>query len=189
MSDLVSVLPNNATALEKSLEQVARTGSAIPSVLGALWNPDTCPSQYLAYLAWALSVDFWDARWSDETKRNVLRDAVRLHRLKGTLGSVKRALQSAGYGDATVHERFSNERYDGSQTYDCSINYEPQDHWAEYRVFLARPISFEQATQVREILSSVAPARCHLKELSFEQALNIYDGTITYDGTFPYGVA
>lgn len=189
MSDLQSVLPNNATKLEKALEQTLRSAVSLPVTFGTFWNPDTCPEEHLIWLAWALSVDFWDAKWSVEAKRAVLRDAVRLHRLKGTLGAVKRALASAGYGDARVEERFAHERYDGEHVYDGAIDYETADHWAEYRVFLSGPISFAQAAQVRDILSTIAPARCHLKELNFEEALNLYDGKITYDGTFPYGVA
>lgn len=189
MSDLASVLPANATGLELALEQTVRDAVSLPISIGTLWNPDTCPEEYLLWLAWALSVDFWDARWSVETKREVLRDTVKLHRIKGTLASVKQALAAAGYGDARVVEHYANELYDDSRTYDGSFNYAIADHWAEYRVFLSRPISFEQADQVREILKTVAPVRCHLKALSFEEVLNLYDNTITYDGTFPYGVA
>lgn len=189
MSDLTSVLPANATELEKALELVARHGANIPSVIGQLWNPDTCPPEYLVWLAWALSVDFWDAKWSDETKRNVLRDSVQLHKVKGTLGSVKRALKSAGYGDARVVERYAHNLYDGQHLHDGSIDYQSADHWAEYRVFLTRPITIEQAAQVREILSTVAPARCHLKALDYRTAANLYDGSIFYDGTYTQGIS
>jgi len=54
---------------------------------------------------------------------------------------------------------------------------------------LDRPITADQAAQVRKILASVAPARCHLKGLYFTQAANRYNAVISYDGTYTYGVA
>ena len=63
------------------------------------------------------------------------------------------------------------------------------DEWAEYRLVLNRPVSVAQSDVVRRILNNVAPARCRLAALDFTQALNLYAGTIPYDGSFTYGVA
>ena len=187
MSD--SILPPNATQAELACERgIAATRPDLTPV-AALMNPDTCPKHLLPWLAWSLSVDFWDGGWSEDTKRASIREAVGIHRVKGTLQSVRRALKAAGYGDATVVERYGHETHNATYSYDGAILYSQPDHWAEYRVYLASPITIEQAAQVRAILKLVAPARSHLKGLFFTQALNIYNNHITHDGAFTYGVA
>lgn len=189
MSDVATLLPPNATQTERALEQAtARIGDvAVP--IATLWSADTCPEHVLPFLAWALSVDNWDSNWAEEDKRASIRDSVQIHRVKGTVGSIKRALRAAGYGDATVVERFGWDFLDGSWNLDGSRTLHPPDHWAEYRIILVRPITIEQATQVRKILAATAPVRCHLKALDFTQALNLLDGSWNLDGTYTMGVA
>lgn len=189
MSDVATLLPPNSTPAERALEQATARIGAVPVPIATLWNPDTCPIAILPWLAWALSVDNWDSGWSETSKRASLREAISIHRVKGTIGSVKRALAAAGYGDAEVVERFGWERHDGTYNYDGAITYAAPDHWAEYRINLVRPITIEQADQVREILATVAPTRCHLKALDFTKALNLYDHRIDYSGAFTHGVA
>jgi phage tail P2-like protein len=186
MSDL---LPSNATNSERALSlSVARLGD-VPVAIGSVWSPDTCPDEMLPWLAWAMSVDDWDSGWSVETKRSVIRESIAVHRRKGTRASIQLALHSAGYGDSRVEERFGWDHYDGEFDHSGVLSYAPPDHWAEYRVYLTRPISKSQADKVREILVSVAPARSHLKGLFFTEAPNLYNQRIVHDGAFSYGVA
>ncbi len=184
-----TLLPHNATALETALEAVAGPALLGPAPLREIWSPKKCPVHMLPWLAHAFSVDNWDPEWSEDTKRATIAAAVSVHRFKGTIGAVKRALVAAGYGDADVIERYGWERYDGAALHDGTANHDDPDHWAEYRVRLARPITVEQAAQVRAILETVAPARCHLKALDFTEALNTYNARITHDGQFTHGVA
>lgn len=187
MSD--SLLPHNATEEERALEAVLREAFTLPVPLREVWNPDTCPAALLPWLASAFSVDDWDPDWSDDAKRSAIRQAFSVHQIKGTVSSVKQAVAAAGYGDAVIVERYGWNFHDAVHTHDGSVNHDPPDHWAEYRVYLSRPITVEQAAQVREILKNTAPARCHLKGLFYEQALNLYDARITHDGQFTHGVA
>lgn len=189
MSEFASILPFNSSALEVSIEDAVASARPDLSAIPILLSPETCPVELLPWLAWALSVDLWDAGWSEDAKRHVIGESVAVHRTKGTIGAVKRALAAAGYGDARIVERFGWEFYDGAASYDGLTTYEEPDHWAEYRVYLTRPISIEQATQVRAILATVAPARCHLKGLFFTEALNLYDNRIAFDGAYTHGVA
>lgn len=187
MSDVATLLPNNATGGELALEQaMARVGSVSVGIR-PIWNPDTCPENLLPWLAWALSVDNWDPGWSDDAKREVVRKSVGVHKRKGTKGAVVEALRAAGYGDAVVIENFGLDFYDGALTYNGASTHAAPDHWAEYRVQLARPISNAQADQVRAILANIAPLRSHLKELDFRAVSNLHDNTIAYNGAFNYG--
>ncbi|MCV4725358.1 phage tail protein I, partial [Escherichia coli] len=55
------------------------------------------PVHLLPYLAWAFSVDRWDRNWPEETKRQVIRDAWLIHRHKGTISALRRAIEPLGY--------------------------------------------------------------------------------------------
>ncbi len=183
-----SILPPTQTTAEFAFETaIAKTRpdlSPIPSLL----NADTCPSALLGWLAWSMSVDEWDPDWSEDDKRETIRQSVNIQRKKGTLLAVKAALKAAGYGDATVIEGKEATLYDGAVFYDGSTDHAGPDHWAEYRVTLMAPITIDQASQVRRILEAVAPVHCHLKGLFFTQAANRYNGAIKYDGSFTHGV-
>lgn len=182
-----TLLPHNATPFERSVEQLAGPALMPPVPLRDLWSPETCPAELLSWLAHAFSVDTWDEGWSEGAKRAVIRQSLQVHRHKGTIQSVQAALASAGFGDAQVIERFGWEFYDGTATHDGATTYAPPDHWAEYRIRLQRPITVEQAAQVRAILRDVAPARCHLKAFDFTEAQNTYNARITHDGQFTHG--
>ncbi|MCV5639247.1 phage tail protein I, partial [Escherichia coli] len=62
-----------------------------------LWNPDTCPANLLPWLAWSFSVDRWDDKWPEATKRAVIRDAYFIHCHKGTIGAIRRVVEPLGY--------------------------------------------------------------------------------------------
>ena len=185
-----SLLPVHYSNLEHALE---RTGgqrlAALSYPAKFLWSADDCPAAFLHLLAMAVSVDLWDEGWSDDVKRNVIRDTPRIHRHKGTLAAVKLVLDAAGYGDASVLEGLSAECYDGSINYDGTFYYGAKAPWAFYRVYLTRPISLTQAAQVRALLSITAPRRCVLAGLFYTQALNLYNCAINYDGNYSHGVA
>lgn len=73
--------------------------SAFPapaSLITSVWNPDTCPLDLLPYLAWGLSVDLWDDRWTETTKRQACRKALILHRLKTTPAGVRAHVAQVG---------------------------------------------------------------------------------------------
>jgi phage tail P2-like protein len=89
------LLPPNATPQERALSLAVDRLPTVP--LKTLWTPQTCPEAQLPWLAWALSVDEWDAAWPVETKRQVIADSIEQHRKKGTVGALRRALQRLGY--------------------------------------------------------------------------------------------
>jgi len=48
-----------------------------------------CPAELLPWLAWGLSVDTWDAGWTEADKRAAVAGSIELHRRKGTRVSVE----------------------------------------------------------------------------------------------------
>ena len=181
-----SALPPNVTPLEEAIEAMA-LALDLAVDLAQLMSPERCPEAFLPFLAWHLSVDDWSNDWSLPTRRAIVRRAVEVHRTRGTLASVKAALLAAGFADAKVYETGSAIRYDGTHTHDGSIDYQPGGHWAEFQVRVPRPMTVEQAAEVRRVVERAAPLRCHLTELSYPLAQSIYDGAARYDGSRTYG--
>jgi phage tail P2-like protein len=184
-----SLLPSSATAQERALSLAVSRAGDVPAPLRELWNPDTCPADKLAWLAWAFGVDEWSESWPEEAKRASIRDAHLVQRRKGTVWSMRRALRNAGLGSAQLLEGLSSGTYSGAYTYDATVTHGDPSQWAIYRAVLDQPMTNSQAAQVRRILNNTAPARCLLAELDFSAVTNTYDGALTYSGEFNHGTA
>lgn len=102
---MADLLPANATDQERALSEATARIDGIDVPIADLWNPQTCPAALLPWLAWALSVDVWDATWTEAQKRSVIAASVAVHRIKGTRGAVVRALDALGY-DVSLVEWF-----------------------------------------------------------------------------------
>ncbi len=87
-----SLLPPNATRLERALESATARIGAIDAPIAPLWDAATCPLHLLPWLAWALSVDNWDADWPEAKKREAVARSIALHRIKGTPLSIDMVL-------------------------------------------------------------------------------------------------
>lgn len=90
-----SLLPINSTQLERALEATFFEKTIVP--LRDLYNADTCPVHLLPHLAWAWSVDRWDYRWTEATKRAAIKASYYIHAHKGTIGALRRVVEPLGY--------------------------------------------------------------------------------------------
>ena len=90
-----SLLPLSSTQLERAIEAAMAEKTEIP--LRTLYNPDTCPTHLLPWLAWTWSVDRWDTRWTEAVKRSAIRSAFYVHAHKGTIGALRRVVEPLGY--------------------------------------------------------------------------------------------
>lgn len=188
--DIPSILPPQNTGIaEQEIEQVSAGRLIFYDYIRPLWSPEDCPADLLPWLAWALSVDEWDAAWTDADRRAVVAGSALVHRRKGTIGSIRRALRNAGYGDAEVIEGQQSQVYDGSILHSGQDYYAAPDHWAQYRVNMFRPITNRQAAVIRRILGATAPLRCELVALNFTAAPFEHNAAITYNGAANYGVS
>lgn len=89
MSDL---LPPSATPYERALASASERIESLPVIYRQLWNPDTCPLEFLPYLAWSFSVDEWDESWPEHIKRQTVKDSLYQHRIKGSRQSIENAI-------------------------------------------------------------------------------------------------
>ena len=91
-----SLLPPNASKLERKIAQVGKSAFDLPTIR-VIRDIDAIPSQFLPFIAWQRSVDYWDENWQDSLKRKAIQDSKQQHKLKGTAAAIKRALEPFGY--------------------------------------------------------------------------------------------
>jgi phage tail P2-like protein len=80
--------------------------AALDICLRDTWHPWSCRADFLPWLAWAFSVDIWDAAWPEDTKRRVIAASFDVHSHKGTPLAVRLLLQSLGF-DVDITEWFN----------------------------------------------------------------------------------
>jgi phage tail P2-like protein len=157
-----SVLPPASTPFEKALEQVAAGLLDIPVPVPDVWSPDRCPTNFLPWLAWGLSLDTWSPDWTDAIKRERLRQAIPIARRKGTAASVRAAVQSFG-GSVAIREWWQMEPRGEPHTFALLLNLEQQ----------GAPATAEFIDQVIAEVARVKPVRSHF---TFTQGINARGG-------------
>ncbi|MQP64711.1 phage tail protein I [Niveispirillum sp. SYP-B3756] len=161
------LLPANATALERALAEVAGAALDVPVPIDRLWSATTCPAPLLGYLAWALSVDQWDASWPEERQRAVVLAAIPTYRLRGTAGAVKRAVAALGYG-VDLRDGATAALYDGALHADGR-----EEHGGRWAVFDAilhlgeRGLTPQIQAMLTRAIVTAAPARAHLRHMAW----------------------
>ncbi|EGM8424188.1 phage tail protein I [Escherichia coli] len=167
-----SLLPPSASDFMRCVERGTTRLSALPVSLNQLWDPDTCPVALLPYLAWALSVDRWDRDWTEETKRQVIRDAWAIHRHKGTIAAIRHVVEPFGYL-ISITEWWQNSAPRGTFRIDIGI----QD----------TGITEEAYTELARLIDDARPVSRHLTGLNivldtqgvFFVPAALYDGDVT----------
>lgn len=102
-----SLLSPNATKLLKDLEAVSSKSIDLQTLNRFVNNPNLAPANILPWLAWSLSVDDWDENWSIDVRRSVIKASVEVHRQKGTIGALKKALAAFNYQNIKIEEWFN----------------------------------------------------------------------------------
>lgn len=126
MSDrlpLATILPSNAMPLQRALDLASGARlDEMPVDIRDLWSAERCPAPLLGWLAWALSVDHWDDSWTEAQKRKVIGASYDIHRVKGTIGAVRRALDALGI-HVEVREWFQTGDAPGTFRIDAFADY------------------------------------------------------------------
>ncbi|HGY3554938.1 TPA: phage tail protein I [Pseudomonas putida] len=89
----MSLLPLNATYLERALE-AARDQGLDPDIIRGVADSARCPANFLPWLGWALKVEGWEAAYTDDQRRELNREAIPVHKTKGTVGAIRRVLKA-----------------------------------------------------------------------------------------------
>lgn len=160
MSKIVkSLLPPNATPLERAMEASTARLADVPVPLRLLYNPDTCPIELLPWLAWHLSIESWKSYWSEEVRRARVRSAIAIHRQKGTAKSVKEVVAAFG-GDIVLREWWQTTPMGDPHTFDLVMSLSGNDGQAATAEFVDDVIAEVVRTK---------PVRSHF---TFTQGIN-----------------
>ena len=147
-----SLLPPNHTALEKNIASAGGDAFDIASIK-VIKNIDEVPMQFLSFLAYQKSVDYWDESWQDDLKRQVIKDAKEQHKIKGTAAAIKQALEPFGY-EVTLIEWFKAEPNLVPGTFNLELN------------VIGKSLNAETYAEINRLVSESKAASRHLANLT-----------------------
>ncbi len=168
MSEL---LPPNSTQLERIAAQVGVRATELPVIIRDLWNPETCPDNLLPWLAWAWSVDEWSDAWSERQRRDTVKNALAVQRIKGTIGAVTRGLGALGL-PVRVQEWF---------------NQTPPGEPYTFRLLLdvdQSPLRQIDLVKILDVVATVKNLRSHLEGvlLAARSSAQVYSAAVAHSG-------
>lgn len=147
-----TLLPPNATDLERKLAEVGIDVFELPSIR-IIKDIDHVPSQFLPFIAWQKSVDYWDENWQEALKRKVIKESRDLHRLKGTPAAIKKALEPFGY-EVTLIEWFNAEPNLVPGTFNLELN------------VIGKSLNAETYSEINRLVSESKAASRHLANIT-----------------------
>lgn len=154
MSDAITFLPPNATALERAAARRISRIDALPTPLRELWDPYACPTPVLPWLAFGFGVEEWNPAWTEEQRRNVIAQSIPIKQHKGTIGAVRNAVNVLGFG-VRVQEWFSQIPRAAPYTYKLFLEIDQVGYTlAELRQLIA---IVDRAKNLRSHLDVVMP--------------------------------
>ncbi|MBI0277269.1 phage tail protein I [Hafnia alvei] len=164
------LLPPSASRFEQAATQACASLGDIPVPLRQLWNAKTCPPRLLPYLAWTLSVDYWDELWSEAQKRQTVIDAFEVHRYKGTTSSLRRIIEPFGF-TMDIAEWWSTDDEPG--TFRLIVNLNGQGITEDVRQLIL------------ELIDNAKPCSRQLLDLSLISEIKgtIYIASASYSGS------
>jgi hypothetical protein len=149
--------------------------AAIPLQNTLVCLAETVPAEALETLAGEyhiLGYEGWLFATTEAQKREVLRKAILVHKLKGTPWSIKEACLIAGFPGVYFQEGVDR-IYDGTLNYDGSDTY-GSEGWARVIAFIpvSNPLSVPGPVQtmLTQIIMEYKPQRCEFEGLTFVQA-------------------
>ena len=149
---MTSLLPPNSTDLERKLAEVGKDAFDLPSIR-IIKDIDQVPSQFLPFIAWQKSVDYWDETWQEALKRKVIKESRALHRLKGTPAAIKKALEPFGY-EVTLIEWFKAVPNLVQGTFNLELN------------VIGKSLNAETYSEINRLVSESKAASRHLANLT-----------------------
>lgn len=171
-------------------ELLAETYAGLDLGAMAVYLVDQVKASLLPTLAEQFSL-LDEAAWllteSEDARRNLIKNAVTLHRYKGTPWAIKEMVRLLGFGEATLLEGLGGLVYDAEANFNGIRVYGDTGSWPVYRVFLGQPVTNDQAELLRRVLRATAPARCRLASLEYTAVPVRYNQVAVFDGQYNHG--
>lgn len=158
-----SLLPPNSTLLERNLTEVGKQAFDLASIR-VIKDIDHVPPQFLPFIAYQKSVDYWDDNWQDSLKRQVIKSSKQQHKIKGTAAAIRRALEPFGY-EVKLIEWFKAQPNLAPGTFNLELD------------LIGKPLSQEVFNEVNRLVADAKSAARHLGNLTINanQILNIHN--------------
>lgn len=150
-----TLLPPNATALERAVASTSGRIDALPTPLRDVWSPADCPVDALPWLAWSFGVEDWSADWSEQQRRAVIDQAIPVKRHRGTIGAVQLAINALGLS-CRVQEWFNQIPAGDPYTYNMLLDVSQSGcSLPQLRQMLA---TIERTKNLRSHLNTIYPS-------------------------------
>lgn len=176
-----------STLLEITQEEFARLDLAAMAV----YLVDQVKASMLPVLADQFSLldeAAWQLAESEDARRHLVKNAIHLHRAKGTPWAIREVFRLLGFGDVKLQEGLAGIRHNGEARRDGYYVHGDPKAWPVYRVILLeRAITNDQAALLRRLLLSIAPARCRLASLEYQSVPIRHNGSANRDGQYNHG--
>lgn len=184
MTDFVSLLPSNATPLEKRVERTLGERLDALNLDYQLYNPQTCPENMLPFLAWVFDLPDWDNDLPLSVRRNLVAAAPYIKAHCGTVAAVEAALgallirtqfiewfnqQPLGNRGTFIVRAYASSRFGNSAILDDKLiahikalisHAKPATRHFDFQ------IGIETGTQMRASVAAVPPIKQNLYQLN-----------------------
>ena len=150
-----SLLPINASELLKDLENSSLKATSLEALNRYVTNPDFAPDNILPWLAFSVSVDDWSDNWPKVIKREMIKNSISLHQIKGTKRAIKKALEIIGVaGEIALWWELNPRMTPHSFNITAYLN----DNINEYADVI---IGLDTQKKLINLIENVKPARSH----------------------------
>jgi len=109
-----------------------------------------------------LGYNGWILAETEQEKRNLLKDAISLHRMKGTPGGIREVIKRLGFTDIQIIEGWDNFSEDPA----------PENGWSYFKVVYVLPdnkaITAQMSADLIGLIGAYKNARSILAEFSFD---------------------
>lgn len=177
---------------DKKYTAIAEIGQRLPSFnLSPIMTTlvELLDDRFIEILAEKWSATGYDGMFLAETTESkfaLIKSSIELHRHKGTPFSIREVIRKLGLGEIEIDEGLKNRDY-SSNTF---VNQIPQEErWAYYGIQFSKPITNQQAREIRKVLREFVPARCLLGILDYKATPVLYNNKARYDGQYNHGSA
>ena len=150
-----SLLPINASELLKDLENSSLKATSLEALNRYVTNPDLAPDNILPWLAFSVSVDDWSDNWPKVIKREMIKNSISLHQIKGTKRAIQKALEIIGVaGEIALWWELNPRMTPHSFNITAYLN----DNINEYADVI---IGLDTQKKLINLIENVKPARSH----------------------------
>lgn len=171
----------------EALNSTVASKLRLPNML--LYNFDGVDYSALPSLAEQFSLigDGWEFADTEQKQRELLKNAIALHRSKGTPAAIYYCFSLFGFTNIIIEEGRIGYLHNGILKRDgWGLRGGSGSQWADYRVLLTGLMTFTQANAIKRMLKNWAPARCHLYQIVFNNQ-HFHNGILYRNGTYSHG--